>query len=122
MHNITRLSAWRVKCQELEVGEVCRIQCHYKPAPESGIPTFVTLPAPVDRRAVVEVEQRPEFVVMPISGGRAPMLARRPRLFYGQKKTNSTEAVVSDRSIRDSEKYYAELEVICTEEAMLQYD
>jgi len=72
----------------------------------------------VERRAVIGVEQRSEFVVMPISGGRAPMLARRPRLFYGQK-TNNNEAVISDTSIRDGERYYAELEVLCTEEAML---
>ena len=52
-----------MKWQELQVGEVCRIQCHYKPAPESGVSTSVTVPAPVDRKAVVGVEQRPEFVV-----------------------------------------------------------
>ena len=70
---------------------------------------------------MVGVEQRPEFVMIPISGGREPLLARRPRLFYGQK-ADIYEAEVSDRSIQDSEKYYAELEIFCSEDPLLEYD
>ena len=102
--NITRLSAWRVDCRDLQEGEVCRIQCHYKQPPDSGILSHIPLPSPVERTAVVGVEQRPEFVVIPISEGRTPMLARRPRLFYGQK-TDVYEAEVTIKSIRDSERY-----------------
>ena len=98
-----------------------RIQCHYKQPPESGVSTFIQVPGPVERGAVLGVKQRPEFEVMPISEGRAPMLARRPRLFFGQK-TDVYEVEVSNRSIRDSERYYAELEIFCSEDALVQYN
>ena len=45
--NITRLSAWRVDCRDLQEGEVCRIQCHYKQPPERGVATHIPLPSPV---------------------------------------------------------------------------
>ena len=106
-----------MNCEDLQEGEECRIQCHWKPPPDIGVPTFIPVPEPVERCAVVGVEQRPEFVVIPISGGREPLLARRPRLFYGQK-TDIYEAEVSDRSIQDSEKYYAELEIFCSEDPL----
>ena len=88
---------------------------------EYRLSTHIPVPSPVERRAVVGVEQRAEFVVIPISEGRTPMLARRPRLFYGQK-TDVYEAEVTIESIRDSERYYAELEIVCSEDAFVQYD
>ena len=117
MHNITRLSAWSVPCHELQHGEVSRIQCHVVNPPESGIHRSV--PDPVLRAAVLSDEQRPEFVVIPYCAERDPMLARRPRLFFGQRKSGSTGTL---QGMLDGESYTAELEVCGSDDPMLQYD